>query len=200
MEFRLVYRGPLKSSGNDVQRDYQGKRSHKHSIRQQLHGQIKELWKYPPLNYSYGRSSEPTHLQWLDPQHVRTQRLVGDNKFVCLVRRDLNLTAELDILFLRRDYSGALVLKGGDLDNRLKTLLDALRVPHDEKELPENYSPNEDENPLFCLLEDDALITKITLAADTLLISDVPDDFVHLVMHVRVNGPDRSIINTGEVG
>ena len=134
MDFRLVYRGPLKSSGNDVEKDRRAKNSHKLDIRRQLHGQIRELWKYPPLNFSYGRSTEPTHLPFLDPQ------------------------------------------------------------------LPEDYHAAEGESPLFCLLEDDALITKITLAADTLLDSSLADNYVHLVVHVRVNGPDRSIVNIAQWG
>jgi hypothetical protein len=56
----------------------------------------------------------------------------------------------------------------GDIDNRLKTLLDELRIP----EAGENYSarqPAADEDPFFCLLEDDKLITRIAVETDDLL-------------------------------
>jgi hypothetical protein len=73
----------------------------------------------------------------------------------------------LEILFLRPDRPGGLVW-AGDIDNRLKTLLDALRIP----EATENYSkrtPSAGEVPFFCLLEDDKLITKVSVETDRLL-------------------------------
>ena len=80
----------------------------------------------------------------------------------------------LEILFLRREETEALITKpkdeyGGDLDNRLKIFLDALRVPLEEKEIPKNvtYDPWEP-NPTICLLEDDSLITKLTIESDVL--------------------------------
>ncbi len=171
MDFRLVYRGPLKSSGNDVPKDFQAKKEHKHDIRLKLHPQIKQLWNYPPFNSNYGQpNATPYHVQYLNPQHERGQHRVGNYKFVRLVRRDLKLTAELDILLLRREYPGPVLIQGGDLDNRLKTLLDALRVPKELQEIPENFNQKGDEDPLFCLLEDDDLITSIKLTSDTLLI------------------------------
>jgi hypothetical protein len=56
----------------------------------------------------------------------------------------------------------------GDIDNRLKTLLDAMTIP-----LPgENYAaktPAVDEAPFFCLFADDKLITKISAETDDML-------------------------------
>jgi hypothetical protein len=44
MEFRLVYQGPLKASGNNTRRV-----AEKHAIRKAIHKQLAELWrvKYP---------------------------------------------------------------------------------------------------------------------------------------------------------
>ena len=112
--------------------------------------------------------------------------LYGFN-FVPLVTLDLNLLCGLDILFLRTGKPGE-VLRSGDIDNRLKTLFDALRIP----EANENYSARSasaDEKPFFCLLEDDKLITKVSVETDQLLQnvsakSDVND--VRLVITVRL--------------
>jgi hypothetical protein len=37
--------------------------------------------------------------------------------------------AELDIILLRQQAKGGLVGQGGDIDNQLKTLFEALRIP-----------------------------------------------------------------------
>ena len=87
--------------------------------------------------------------------------------FVPLVTQELSLLCGLDILFLRPDRPGV-VLRSGDIDNRLKTLFDALRIP----EANESYHARDrgpDEQPFFCLLEDDKLITKVSVETDQLL-------------------------------
>jgi hypothetical protein len=51
----------------------------------------------------------------------------------------------LQILFLRHDPPGS-VIHAGDLDNRVKTLIDALRMPNDAMELAGNEKPSEGED------------------------------------------------------
>jgi hypothetical protein len=60
------------------------------------------------------------------------------------------------------------VLQSGDIDNRLKTLFDAFRLPHSVDELGGNLEPQADEDPFFCLLEDDKLITHVAVETDVL--------------------------------
>jgi hypothetical protein len=74
----------------------------------------------------------------------------------------------LDILFLRAEGKNY-ILQGGDIDGRLKTLFDALRIPRDANELPARAEPEPDENPLFCLLENDDLISEVRVNTDRLL-------------------------------
>jgi hypothetical protein len=67
---------------------------------------------------------------------------------------------------LRPDTPGK--IWAGDIDNRIKTLIDALRIP----EANERYAqkkPLADEKPFFCLLEDDKLITKLSVESDQIL-------------------------------
>ena len=95
------------------------------------------------------------------------------------------LVAELDILFLRRQEPGAIVTSGGDIDNRMKTLLDALRVPKTASEIPENDFPAPDETPFCCLLEDDVLVTRLAIDTDRLLEpGDTPE--VRLIINVEM--------------
>ena len=83
---------------------------------------------------------------------------------------------------------------GGDLDNRLKILFDGLRVPHEPTEVPKS-SDGEKGKRIYCLLDDDALITRFTVRTYELL-SDaggVRGADVELLIHVTVR-PTRSII------
>jgi hypothetical protein len=94
-------------------------------------------------------------------------------------------------LFLRRDTPGGLVENGGDIDNRIKVLLDGLRMPNIVRELGgDGFEP--DENPFYCLLEDDKLIMKISVTTDRLLLLQTSCERVHdvfLEIHVTVINP-----------
>ena len=90
---------------------------------------------------------------------------------------------------MRRENPGDLVGHGGDLDNRIKTLFDALQIP---KVLNGGLTPLEGEAPFFVLLEDDALITDMRVSTDRLLVpiqgestSTHEKSNVHLVIHVE---------------
>jgi hypothetical protein len=76
----------------------------------------------------------------------------------------------------------------GDLDNRLKILFDALRMPKpNSKELPPNAVPDDTEHPFFCLLEDDALITRVSIESDRLLDRQMKTDSeVELVIRAKL--------------
>jgi hypothetical protein len=108
-------------------------------------------------------------------------------RFVPIVRRELKLTCEIDVLFLRREDPGNVVDSGGDIDNRIKVLFDALRMPQDPGELA-GQSPASGEDPFFVLLEDDSLISAVTVTTDRLL-TDAPSqgqmNDVHLVISAR---------------
>ena len=92
--------------------------------------------------------------------------------------------AELDILLLRPGEPGAVVHQDGDIDNQLKILFDAFRVPS-AGELPIGAQPTADEQPyFFSLLEDDRLVVKVTAEVDRLLDAENADD-VNAVIRVR---------------
>ena len=67
----------------------------------------------------------------------------------------ISLLCSLNILFLRRDIPGS-ALSAGDIDNRIKTVIDALRRPRHANELAYHATPAADEDPFFRLLEDDS--------------------------------------------
>lgn len=114
------------------------------------------------------------------------------------------MVCSLDILFLRRDEPGSLIESGGDIDNRIKVLFDALRMPTDNE--IRGFTPEQDEVPFLCLLEDDVLIAEFKVTTDRLLTptgSGHPNSDVQLVIHVKTvrSMPDKSgnssIVNCG---
>jgi len=167
----------------------------KHDIRTKLHPQLKRLWEITPF-LKTGKRSGPSALiteESEDPIDLRLGALAAKYGrdgwgFVPLVTEQLNLICGLDILVLRPQTPGD-VISAGDLDNRLKTLFDALRIPLPNERYSERI-PQPDEKPyFFCLLEDDKLITKVSVETDQLLefvSPDRNDDDVRLIIAVRL--------------
>lgn len=133
MEFTLLYDGPLKTNGTAKQ---------KQEIRRVFHRQLKNLWQQLPLN---GLQSK---LLKKEPKNGETSILqkVGEFMFAPLISVKLCLTAELNITFLRPEAPGSLINYRGDIDNRLKTLFDSLRMAKVESEIPSGEEPKSDEN------------------------------------------------------
>jgi hypothetical protein len=172
MEFTLVYRGPLRPNG-----EVKGK----WHIRREIHNQLAELWKQEPL---FSRVQNMHFLKDNPPDGSSSIiHKVNGFRFAPLVCTKLCLVAELTITFLRPEPPGLIITKGGDIDNRLKTLFDAPRMPQTPDEIKDN-TPGAAEDPFFCLLEDDNLITKVSVTTDRLL---EPGDryFVNLLIAVR---------------
>jgi len=177
MRFRLVYRGQLKGGNSkDV--------SHIQEVRRSFHSQLKVLWQQPPL------SGNSRWLQREQPQgETCVLESVGAFTFAPLVTTKLRLHAELDILFLRPAPPGEVVRHGGELDNRIKTLIDCLRIPVGN-EIPRGDAPREDENPFFCLLQDDKLVSAFSVTSDRLLKPDAHEQDVEIVITVRTRATE----------
>jgi len=106
----------------------------------------------------------------------------GERSFLPLVRDSLALNCGLQIQFLREGSPGK-VYQGGDLDGRIKLLLDALAVPQHSNQLCDDA---ESPNPMYCLLEDDGLATSLDVDTGELLSLAAGPDAVHLVINVNV--------------
>lgn len=188
MIFTLTYDGPLSASKSGS--------SAKHEIRRELHPQIKALWELPPLNNRQGAiDARATRNSDGDGTLLHT---VGNRSFATLVSDKYYLRAKLHILVLRRDPPGNVLMHGGDIDNRLKTLFDALRRPQQAQEIPSAWEPSADENPLHCLLDDDRLVTRVDVDTAQWL---VPGDSgnVRLIINVEVWTPSPTYWSLGVV-
>ncbi len=188
LEFRLVYQGKLPAEGKGSSHSFD-----KHVIRKAFHPQLKELWKnHRSLRYikdiiiNHGAYEGKSYFDFLGDTYRRC-----DHRFLPLIRKANEGTCSLDILFLRRDAPGHIIRSGGDIDNRIKVLFDALRVPDVCNGLPS--TPDPDENPFYCLLEDDSLITEVKVTTDVLLKPCIGSEKIHdvmLVLTVRTNLAD----------
>jgi hypothetical protein len=157
MQFRLLYEGDIAPLGHSDAAD-------KHRIRMDLHPQLKTLWQYKPL------SDIKHHLRETDPSGgVAILERRNDVLFAPLVTRKNHLACELSITFLRQQPPGQLLGEGGDIDNRLKTLSDALRMPSKAEAQQAQIETRADNDPIHCLLQDDALVTKVSVETDRLL-------------------------------
>ena len=114
-----------------------------------------------------------------------------------MVAEKLQLVAELEISLLRPEPPGQIVNQGGDIDNRLKTLLDSLTVPSSPNALPNGAQPFRGEDPFFCLLEDDNLITRLTVTSDRLLEPSLNPSEVIVQIHVRTK---HVVVLMGTIG
>lgn len=175
MQFRLHYRGPLHANADAAR---------KHEIRKAFHPQLATLWGSPAL--AIIREKE-----WVIPGgYERWLRARGKSRFIPLVMERSGNVVELHITWLRPGLLGSLVNASGDIDNRLKTLFDALRVPNVE------VQGANDEQPMFCLLDDDALITDVRITTDRLLEVEVHDMHVEMIIAVSIRPGAASLPQT----
>ena len=169
MEFTLTYRGSLHPKGSKS-----ANKSHIHSIRYHFHSQIKNLWELEPL-------IDYQDLLRRGEDGIRIKRYGVE--YVPLVCKKLSFVCHLDITLLRPQVSGEIVHHSGDIDNRLKTLFDALSMPQNKNQLPKGAMQHK--GMFFSLLEDDALITKVSVESDKLL--EEVEDESEVLLIIRVN-------------
>lgn len=178
MRFRLTYRGQLRPRKSVKLVDI-------HEIRSNLHPQVKQLWNIDPLS----QFNEGFH-------RLRTETTLdrAGMKFRPIICRRLALIAHIDVLFLRPQPPGAIIGKGGDIDNRLKTLFDALRVPSASEVEKGKLQIPPGEAEMHCLLEDDSLLTKVAFESDRLLGAHDENDAI-LILQVTVGRSKALAIN-----
>ena len=197
MKFRLTYEGELRPTQREpIDNQRNPLAVHKHLIRRRFHKQLKHLWatdrflsqyRISPNNPNIGEArraaADSMFAMWAPCEDeekplvdvVASRHTAFGYQFVPLVTEYFDLLCSLHILFLRHDVPGS-AIQAGDIDNRIKTLIDALRVPQNQAELVEDDAcPREDENPFYCLLQDDNQVSGFSVETDTLL--DPPNGY-----------------------
>lgn len=194
LRFRITYSGELKSGSKKPRREEKDRiRWYISDQLKELRGlhpvfggiglTYEPPWEPPPPNMGYAFPdliNEPSAPRprpapikvskgnWWVRSALAAPINVNGRLYVPLVRKSFATMCGLDILFLRKDGPGPLVGEGGDLDNRVKTLFDGLRVPK-LNEVDPPASGAESNEITYCLLEDDALVTDFSVRTDRLL-------------------------------
>ena len=114
-----------------------------------------------------------------------------------LVRESYALHCGLKIIFLRKELAGK-VYQGGDIDGRIKTIIDALTMPRHEEQILENGSLVD---PIYCLLEDDSLVSGFQIESERLLGDQSnSSDFAKVTIEVDVRVRQATIYNQSFLG
>ena len=170
--FTLYYRGELKSNGDA---------EHKHKIRSVFHPQVERAWKQSELFQTIeSEKTELSHEDYLNKESVKRSEF----RFIPLLTEG---TVELEVTLLRPGPLGYIISGGGDIDNRLKTVFDALQIPDENqvKNLMSSYKPD----PFHCVMRDDKMVSHVSVKTAQFL--EVPDNSkeVVLVINVTHDGP-----------
>jgi hypothetical protein len=177
VKFSLTYDGELLSAT-----DKHSRVQNKNKIRFDL---AEQLWPvYCQANFS--------RFQLDDQTIVDAGCGFHDIAFAPILTRKMNASCSLAIKFMRNEHPGQIVHEG-DMDNRLKTLFDALRLPGNDDEVlldlvPPRYRKVAPDAPTpdvcICLLEDDSLITDLSVAT-VVIMTPLPKNHVRLVIDVE---------------
>jgi hypothetical protein len=193
VDFDLTYSGRLSGSSNSKPQN-----KFKNELRNHFHQQLCAL---------SGRPGMYENICWMTEARVKGNVLVEipsaqkrrrysymeghhyvtfhGSRYVPLITRSRGLVCHLAITLHRREKPGGIIL-GADIDNRLKTIFDALRIPHSADEAG---SDTNRPDPFFCVLEDDSLITNLSVNTRELLRPATEHenaDYAELTIHVAV--------------
>lgn len=169
MDFTLRYSGTIPSHNA----------TKTHEIRCVFHEQLDDYWsrdtrlakvKREDIRRSQ-QTSRAVHDVRADGEHLQKHvaaryyfHELSGVRFVPLVTTWRYLRCDVHVRIYR--YEGSKAVRGGvldlngDIDSKAKSLLDALRMPRDENDA-RVVKPHE--GLFFCVLEDDRLVTKLTI-------------------------------------
>ncbi|CDX18342.1 conserved hypothetical protein [Mesorhizobium sp. ORS 3324] len=153
MQFHLIFDGNLPPRGKSATLE------RIHDVRMAIHPQIEGLWSLQPLKNN----------DWLRQRSANRLGVIeirNGFEFAPLISKYVGLLAEIHVTILRNRHSNDRQGIHGDIDNRVKTLFDALRM----RTLGEiNILSKKGivfQDRTFCLLQDDDLVTKLTVETD----------------------------------
>jgi hypothetical protein len=162
-------------------------------IRMQFHPQLKKLVEHNPWhNLQKYMIPNPTK------SPIATKH-IGGLDWNPIITPNLKLLAELDVLLLHPEIAGE---ARSDIDNRIKTLLDGLRAPQNDHEVGDN-TPR-DIGPIYTLLDDDHMVTKLSVNTSHLLgdnvfgydaDKDAAKDRVFMLIDVNVRVQEGNLEN-----
>jgi hypothetical protein len=190
MRFSLWFDGDLPSSGNPGGKPL-AKLPYIWAIRDQLHLQVESVYKTHPAFNSV--STNQSRAAW---GILNRPINMGGRDFYPLARTELHLKCELDIEMHVNHDIASVINNIGDLDNRIKTLIDALRMPASQQEVGTYASPA-GVTEYCCLLENDVLVSalRVEIFRHTAVPVGSSVNYVRLGIKVRLEPLFSAFIN-----
>lgn len=159
----LVYQGPLKANG---------RAEHKAELREHFSKQLRRL---------YEREMLAEHIR----DHIQEAcvRQVAGASYTSLANKTFGLHARIDVTMLSVENAGIFSATQGDIDNRLKTLFDALSIPPESQAATIKLALPD---ITVCLVEDDRLIRDVRVRVGELLLPVDDNSTVLVVIHATL--------------
>jgi len=202
MEFTLRYQGRLYGDGGAEQ---------KHRLRKGFHEQVKLVWlahntlqkiprdQLPPPQQSANDAFDlPRPLAAVGEHSLSSfmfRYSIGGFDFVPLITFPMEAHCYLNIRMGRPTRPGSILFGRRDIDNRVKILVDALRMPHHDNEVPKDPGGNKE---MFCLLADDNLVTRLSITSYRLLSGYTCDADIDIDIDVTIR-PITAMIGTSDL-
>lgn len=167
MELTLTFRGRLPASQAGV-----SKAGATNAIRQHFSVQLEKKFREMPTFVHNSQDIAKAKLVdgrviWDEPKGKHDLCFCDVEAFGGIYRSIVGshsgLACHLDVEVWAREARGVL-MADGDLDNRLKTLIDSLAMPRHQSQLGGMVSPRGDLT--FCLLEDDSQVTRLSVRVE----------------------------------
>jgi hypothetical protein len=124
----------------------------------------------PPLDIDGGGAVSQVRMPLLDAVLARHSANCMNSKgyrWVPLTLSQYSVSCEIDMLMLFTSPEQAGPKNFGDLDNRVKTVIDALKQP-DPDSISHCPAPGKGDDPFFVLYNDDKVVSKLTVETDNL--------------------------------
>ncbi|MDR1691560.1 MAG: hypothetical protein LBR35_01850 [Rickettsiales bacterium] len=164
MRFKLIYKGQVKINPKK-------RTQHINKIRMVISEQLKNLYEIDPY-------SDLKKLMTKTPGKPSIIRTVGGVDFISLISPEMNFLAEINMQLLVPELT---TTPRADIDNRMKTLLDALRRPQDSHEVAQGVDKTQ---PVYTLLDDDKYVSELTINTSHLLDQSGDEDEVLVIISV----------------
>lgn len=185
LDITLKFNGSVPASQDGKNGD---KRSgFKQTLRVEFSRQLRRLWQkdllkrfYDTLPVAEYERSKPARLSKMPSYYPFFRVEMCGFSAIPLVNWHNGLGCELEFVFLG-DERGAI-----DLDNQMKVVFDALRMPQHPGEVPANMHGNGED--LYCLLEDDSIVKKYSVESRFGSDGSSPDDELLIMAQIVYSG------------
>ncbi|WP_224705097.1 hypothetical protein [Devosia aquimaris] len=158
MEIILTFEGRIPAQRSDMGLIWE--------MRSAFSEQLRKVWGKAPFDVL--KRWEDTNFSAGAPKFIRS---TGGHTFVPIYARSVGVGVDLDITLLTGMPDQKPVLSAGDLDNRIKRIIDGLRIPKGHGELLAELPPA---GRWYCLLEDDDAVLSLQARLGAYLGSDDP--------------------------